>query len=327
MDEARAVDGPVLITGVNGFIGGHLARRLVAQGVRVRGLDVTPARQERVEHMQVDLTEPRSLSRAVDGCRVVFHCARWNGRPRSWDAARVVDVHGTANVLEACRCVGVARVVHISSIVVYGPTRVPVIAEETRRWPVGLYGACKVEADECAEIAARRGLPVVTLRPGQVYGPGAAGGTVGPMRWLAAGRPALADGGSGLIHPLYVDNLVDALLAAASTPGVEGQAFNVADGNVPWRVFYGHYARMCGRPLRSVPSSLLWMAGIASEAAGRITGRPPDFDRASVVYLTRRSAYSTEKARSALGWSPRRTMVEAMDVTERWLRDTGVLRT
>ncbi|MBI3998154.1 MAG: NAD-dependent epimerase/dehydratase family protein [Armatimonadetes bacterium] len=323
---AAVTRGLSLITGVHGFIGSHLAARLLQDGAPVRGLDIVPRESPGIEFVQADLTRPETLVGAVDGCEIVFHCTRWPGQPRTWEAAHAVEVTGTANLFEACRRAGVARVVHISSVAVYGPTHAAVITEETPLWAAGVYGRSKVEAERCVQEARRSGLPIVTLRPGQVYGPRAAGGTLEPIRWLMTGRPVLVNGGRGVNHPVYISNLIDALIATATADGIEGQAFNIADGNVPWREFYGHYARMTRRPLRSLPASVVWLSGMGSEAFGWLTSRPPALDRASVTYLTRRSAYSIERARTVLRWSPAISMDEAMAETERWLRSSGVLR-
>ncbi len=318
--------GPALITGVSGFIGSHLAGRLLQEGIPVRGLDVV--RREdgpRVEFFQGDLTDPASLRAPLRGCQIVFHCAKWTGQPRTWDAPNAIDVAGTANLLEACLDAGVARVVHLSSVVVYGPTRLNIITEDTSLWPVGVYGTSKVGAERSVDRAVRNGLGVVILRCGQAYGPGAPGGTLTPIRWLQAGRPLLVNGGTGIAHPIYIAHLLDAALAAATREGITGEAFNVADGNVSWREFYGHYARMSGRGLRSVPALGVWLLALGAEMLGTLGGGPPVLERAAVRYMTRRSHFSTEKARTILGWSPAMSMGEAMEETERWLRDAGIL--
>jgi nucleoside-diphosphate-sugar epimerase len=321
------MDGPVLIVGVSGFIGRTLAARLISHGSRVRGLDIVRRDDAAaIEFIQGDLLDPQSLLRAVDGSRVVFHCARWAGVPRSHEAAYRIDVVGTENLLEACRQVGVGRVVYPSSITFYGPTTVPVITEATPGWPVGTYGRSKAEAEQRIQAASRAGVPVVTLRPGQAYGPGSLGGTLDPIRWLAAGRPVLVAGGRGITSPVYIDHLLDALIAAATVEGIEGQVFNIADSDLSWREFFGHYARMTGRPLRSVPAFAVWLAGAGAETIGWLTARPQDLDRAAVRYLTRMSSFSTQRARTVLGWHPSRSTEETMEETERWLHQAGVLR-
>ncbi len=318
---------PVLITGVNGFIGAHLAERLLRAGVRVRGLDVVRGEGgPRVEFFPGDLTVPDTLPPALRGARVVFHCARWNGAPPHRTAARAIDITGTATLLGACRRTGVERVVHLSSVTVYGPTRRAVITEQTPFWPADIYGQSKVAAEEIVARAVRQGLPVVTLRPGQAYGPRAFGGTVNPVRRIMTGRPVLADGGRGIANPIYIEHLLDALIAAATRENVAGQAFNVADDNLAWREFFGYYSRMCRRPLRSSPAFAVWLFGLATEVLGTVTRRPPLTHRSIMHYMTRPTHYSTEKARAVLGWSPARPMAEAMADTERWLREARIIR-
>jgi len=320
------VKDPVLITGVNGFIGAYLAERLLRAGVRVRGLDVVRAEHRpRVEFFQGDLTVPDNLPPAVRGARVVVHCARWNGSPPNSEAARAIDITGTGNLLAACLHAGVERVVHLSSVAVYGPTRRAVITEETPFWPVDAYGRSKVAAEDMVARAVQQGLPVVTLRPGLAYGPRAFGGTVNPARQIMAGWPVLAAGGRGIANPVYIEHLLDALIAAATREDAAGQAFNVADDNLPWREFFGYYARMCRRPLRSSPAFAVWLFGLATEVLGTVTRRPPLTHRTLVHYMTRPTRCSTEKARRLLGWSPTRSMEAAMGETERWLRDARII--
>ncbi|MGH2404588.1 MAG: NAD-dependent epimerase/dehydratase family protein, partial [bacterium] len=75
------IAGPVLITGVSGFIGTHLAERLLREGMRVRGLDVVPQENgPRVDFHRGDLTDPSSLRAPVRSCEIVFHLAKWTGR-------------------------------------------------------------------------------------------------------------------------------------------------------------------------------------------------------------------------------------------------------
>jgi len=323
-----AVDGVVLVTGVNGFMGTRLAERLLADGTSVRGMDVQSREGgPRVEFVRGDVTRSETLDGALAGCRLVFHCVRWTGRPWTWEAARAVEVDGVRNLFQACLRARVSRVICLSSLAVYGPTHESLITEETALWPVGVYGATKVEAERVGVRAVESGLDVVTLRSGQVYGPGAPGGTLSVVRRLLAGWPVLVDGGRGMHHPVFVSNLIDAMIAAATRESIGGETFNVADGDLSWREFCGHYARMTRRPLRSAPAAAFWLWGAAAELAGRMSGRPPRLQRADLGYLTRSTRCSTGKVRARLGWSPARAVPEAMEETERWLRAKGLIGT
>ncbi len=326
----RIVQGPVLVTGAGGFIGGRLADRLVEHGIHVRGLirqvEQVPALAKRgIQPVLCDLARPANLAAAVSGCAVVYHCASWMGQPLSWEAAIAVNVIGTRHLLEACLAAGVVRFIHVSTISVYGPTAAGTIDEQTPLWPLGHYRGSKIAAEREVEVASRRGLETVVVRPGQVFGPGdrRLAGLV--MRWLSRGLPLLVDGGWGFCHPIYVDNLVDALLVAGIAENAAGQVFNVADDDVPWRQFLGHYARMAGRPLRSMPSWVVRAIAFGAEGVAAVTRRPAWLPSDEVTYFLRTSRYSRARAHAVLRWAPRVPMHEAMDATEAWLRGSGVL--
>lgn len=325
------VQDPVLVTGAGGFIGGRLADRLVEQGVHVRGLmrrvEQAPALAARgIQPVLGDLTRPTDLATAVSGCAVVYHCAGWMGQPPSEEAALAVNGAGTRHLLEACLVAGIERFIHVSTISVYGPTAAGIIDEQTPLWPLGPYRESKIAAEREVEAASRRGLKAVVVRPGQVFGPGdrRLAGLV--LRWLTRGLPVLVDGGSGFCHPIYVDNLADALVAAGTVDEAAGGVFNVADYDMPWRQFLGHYARMAGRTMRSIPSWVLRAIARGTEGVAAVTRHPPFLPYAEVAYFLRTSQYRSTRAREVLRWRPRVPIPEAMDATETWLRRSGMLK-
>lgn len=322
--------GPVLVTGAGGFIGGRLSERLVDQGLRVRALVRSADQAARLaargsEPVWGDLTRPDDLPAAVRGCAVVFHCAAWMGQPWSWEAARATNVEGTRFLVEASLRAGASRFVHVSSIAVYGPTTADPIDEQTPLWPLGPYRATKIGAEAEVAAAQRRGLRTVILRPGQVFGPGDVRLAGLVLRWLRRGRPLLVAGGRGVCHPIYIDNLVDALLAAAVADDTSGGIFNLADADVPWREFFAYYARMAGRRLRSLPAWVVRGMTLGTETVAALTGRPARGYRAEIGYLLRRSRFSTARARARLRWSPRVPLAPAMTATAAWLQEAGLL--
>lgn len=178
----------MLVTGAGGFIGGHLVERLVRDGARVRALVRYNSRNERgtldwmppetvadVDVVLGDLRDAESVSRAVEGCEVVFHLGAQIAIPYSYVNPRdyvATNVTGTLNVALAAQAHGVERVVQTSTSEVYGTARQVPITEEHPLEPGSPYAATKVAADKLMDSFHRSfGLPVVVLRPFNTYGP------------------------------------------------------------------------------------------------------------------------------------------------------------
>ncbi len=328
---AQIADGlPAFVTGAGGFVGGRLVNRLIAMNIPVRGLVRRAEHAARLEARgaQValgDLTQGDTLAEAVRGCGVVFHCAAWMGRPYTREAAVAVNIEGTRRLVRAALDAGVRRFVHVSTISVYGPTTADVIDEQTPLWPLGLYRETKIEAEREVVKAHQLGLATVILRPGQIFGPEDTGWSPAAIRLLRRGLPLVVDGGHGFCYPIYVENLVDALVLAGEVGDVSGEVMNLADGDVPWREFFGYYAAMVGRRLRSLPSWAVRLITTGAEIVSSLTRRPPRWYRTELGYLLRRSRYSTDRAREVLRWSPRVPLNDAMHQTEVWLRQSGML--
>lgn len=318
------------MTGATGFIGGRLAHRLLDRGVKVRALvrkaDQVPALADAGADVVVgDLSDPATLRGVCQGYPLVFHCGAWLGSPYRREVAWAVNVAGTAALVQDALAQEVQRFVHLSSITVYGPVREGVVTESSPLWSgVELYGDSKIRGEEVVSEGATQGLPVVIVRPGMVYGPRSRGWTIRFTAWIRHGRPAMVAGGHALCRPIYIDNLVDALLLCAQQPAV-GHAFTLVDEDMPWRDFLGYYARMVGRAPRSIPYAAAWTLALADEWRAYLTRRPPRVRRTSLGYVVSRARFSTTKARELLGWSPQRSIEEAMATTGQWLRANGYL--
>jgi nucleoside-diphosphate-sugar epimerase len=321
----------VLVTGASGFIGSHVAERLLAQGGTLRLLVRRP---ERVAAMAAagaeihtgDLTAPASLGGCCEGIDVVFHAAAWIGTPYARAAAWQANVDGTRAVMAEARRAGVRRFVHLSSIAVYGPIRTGVVTE-TRALggAVELYGESKIAAEDAARDAAGDDVELVVTRPGMVYGPRSRAWTVRLIRWIADGRPAMVAGGHGYARPIFIENLVDALVLCATVPEAAGQAFTLIDENMRWRDYLHHYAQMVGRRPRSVSYAVSWLIALTDETRALMTRRPPRIRRAALGYAVSHAVLSTDQAHRVLGWRPRYSMADAMAITRAWLVATNQL--
>jgi ornithine--oxo-acid transaminase len=319
-------DDVCLVTGATGFIGGHIAERLVAEGRHVRCLARSSSDTSLLERLGVeiapgDLTSPPSLARAAAGCRHVVHCG---ALVSDWATAREirrVNVEGTRDLLDASVAAGVERFVHFSTTDV-----------RFANW----YGRSKREAEaEVRRVERSRGLDAVILRPATVYGPRSTE-VVGEIAHAIRGRHMLLVGGGRAVAGLcYVDNLVDAALLALGHGSAPGEAFDITDGlDVTWRRFTDDLARGLGcPPVRlSLPYPVASGLGFSLEHGYRVLRRttgltaPPLLSRQAVHVLGRDQAYSAERAREVLGWAPRVAYSAGLDATLAWLRD-GASRT
>lgn len=318
------------VTGAGGFVGRRLVDRLLGQGTRVRALVrrglVGAVPRDGLERVRGDVTDPASLRRAIAGCEVVFHCA-WGGE--SLEDARRINVGGTVHLVEAAAAGGVGRLVHVSTMAVHGD-RLPAVLTEDVPFDLGgdAYGVSKAEGERAALERGRAcGVEIVALRPSLVYGPHAPFWLVGYFERVRREQVALVDEGRGLANLLFVDDLVDAMLAAARRPGIAGEACLVSGAEpVTWRDYLGHFARMCGKPLP--PSVPLWRARLEMQALrvyGVLTERGRRLQGMDIRLMSQHAAVSIDRARQVLGWEPAHSLDAGMRRCEAWLRQEGYL--
>src|SRR5207244_3201824 len=183
------------ISGGAGFLGLHLARRLLADGHEVRTLDVVPlddAELERtVEELRGDIRDRESVRTLVDGADVVVHAAAALPIQASRAAIRSVNVGGTENVLVAGRDAGARRVVFISSTAVYGVPEKHPIVEDDPLVGVGWYGESKIDAEALCRVAA---VDTTIVRPKTFVGPDRLGVCAILVDWIPAGRRGYSRG-------------------------------------------------------------------------------------------------------------------------------------
>lgn len=305
-----------LVTGAGGFIGSHLTERLVETGAKVRALvhynalgahgwlDESPVASD-VEVIAGDVTDRGSVREAMRGCDVVFHLAALIAIPYSYRAPASyvrTNVEGTLNVLEAAREHEVRRVVHTSTSEVYGTARYVPIDEAHPLQGQSPYSATKIGADKIAEaFHLSFGVPVVTVRPFNTFGPRQSARAVIPtiVTQLLAGEVVRL----GNLRPTrdlnFVSNTVDGYLAASATPDAVGETINLGSGReISIGTLAETIASLMGRPLR-----------IENEAE-RL--RP---DASEVERLCADSS----KARRLLGWTPKVPLEEGLTRTIAWL--------
>jgi nucleoside-diphosphate-sugar epimerase len=321
----------VLVTGATGFIGGYVARQLQAAGAHVVALARSSDRgsslaQSGIECVYGDITDRARmetlLTQSPPG--IVMHIAAWLGLPPDRRLAEAVNVAATRSLAEISAQAGAARFVFTSSIAVYGPLGSRDVDESTPVRPHGdHYGDSKVRAEQALwAVSAQTGLPCVVVRPGMVYGPGSPGWTVRMLKIARRGVMPLADGGHGTAHPIFIDDLVDLLLLAASHPAAEGETFNAVDnGPLTFAQFLGGYMAMI--PTRRAIRLPGWMFRAAAFVADPFVARYKL--RSIAAQLCGRGVISNQRARQVLGWQPRVPLPEGLRRSEEWLRAEGYL--
>lgn len=243
----------VLVTGATGFIGGRLVERLRLESearprVLVRNL-AAAARLARfdLELVRGDLMDRSALAAAFEGCEVVFHCAY--GTSGSQRHRSGINRLGTERVLEAAAKARVSRLVHLSTLMVYGKTADGELREDCPRRRFGnAYSDSKLDAERAVMAAAKKGRVAATvLQPTAVYGPYGGVWTEQVLGQLKSGRTIMVQGGTGLANHVYVDDLVSAMVLAAVRPEAVGEAFLVSAAEpATWKEFLSRFERMLG---------------------------------------------------------------------------------
>ena len=324
-----------LLTGATGFIGGHLAERLVREGHRVRCLVRATSDTSLLDALDVelavgDLTSLSSLVDAVEGCRYAFHCGALVSDWATANEIRRINVEGTRNLLEASVTSGVERFIHFSTTDVYGYPGGVAIEENYsatgfRNWYAETKLAAEAQVRRAAEAQA---IDTVILRPATVYGPRSKEVVGEIARAIRNRRMLLIDGGRAVAGLCYVENLIDAALLALNHRNALGEAFNVSDGlGVTWKQFTGDIAQGlgCAPPRFSVPYWVANVVGFSLEHAYRALraasglSTPPLLSRQAVQIMGSDQEFSTRKARELLGWKPRVGYEAGLRATIEWL--------
>ena len=345
----------VLVTGAGGFIGARLVEVLhcaggwqVVAGVRRWS---TAARVARfgVELAQCDIRHREQVARALSGVTHLVHCAVTGD-----DRATIVD--GTRVLMEAALAARVKKVVHLSTVDVYGRPQGEVLEDRPYATTGRVYGDSKIEAEQAVLSVAARGLPVTILRPTLVHGPFGATFTVAYAQRLQA-SPWLvpASAAQGVCNLVYVDDLVGAIVAALGTRTAPGDAFNINGPERPtWNDYFqalnaalglppllyaepgkARLAQKAMEPVRAVAKTTLkrlkpqimalyQRSEVARRfmkaAEARVRNTP---NANELEAFGRRVSFSNAKAERVLGYRPSFPMAEALPLTAAWLRASG----
>jgi predicted dehydrogenase/nucleoside-diphosphate-sugar epimerase len=314
----------ILVTGGTGFVGSHVVDYLLAEGHAVRVLARRTGNIERllaagVEVVPGDLADADSLDLAVDGREVLVNVATTMG-----GTARELElgtIQGSARLFQIARAAGVRRLVHISSIAVLPtapPPGQPALLEtadyETSPSLCVGYVAGKQATEKAALQAAEEGWEVFVLRPGIVFGP-RGHWVLSRLGYAAGSRFFLIGSGRNLLPSTYVENLADAVVTAiAAEPSAAGIHHIIDDERVSQNEFVSGYREHVTPSLKiwHVPGVIARLLMFAGERGKRLLlGRNP-FHRGHIEGCLKQVDYSTERARTVLGWKPPVPKAEAL---------------
>jgi len=275
----------ILVTGATGFIGSHLAERLISGGHRVRCLVRKTANTRWLEGANVELTygglsDKDSLGVAVQGMDYIYHSAGLTAA-RSPEEFFRGNYEGTKNLLEAAVGAGtVKRFVHLSSQAAVGPSRSATPIDETApAHPITAYGESKWAAEEEVQKFASR-FPITIVRPPAVYGPRDTG-IYTFFQTVKAGILPLIGFQEKLVSLVHVRDLVNGIVLAGEAEVAAGQTYFIASEKYySWREVGDAAKRVMQKRAVTVhvPHSIVYTVAWISEFFGRFQAKPPIFN-------------------------------------------------
>ncbi|MCP9200834.1 NAD-dependent epimerase/dehydratase family protein [Gramella sp. GC03-9] len=314
----------VLVTGATGFIGYRLAEILARdQQAKVTGagrkLDKAGKLKDfGVELLALDLTSEQELDNSLTGVDFVFHCAGALGGDDK--TAEMVNELATRKIVETAACNGVKRIVHISTVGVYDMTQSDTLDEKT---PLALdhpsnYPRTKARGEKLAfKTGKLNDVEVVAIRPSMVYGPGDGVWTTMMYKNVCEGKPVFLGDGNYSFNPVYLDDVVDAMIKAATAEGVNGEAFNISSEVTTWKHFMNYYGDACNKKPKGIP---VFMAKLMA-AANKIPGVQTPIDKGFIEMATSNKFFPVDKAGKMLNWKPNTSLEEGMEKTIAWLKN------
>ncbi len=324
----------VLVTGAAGFLGGHLVDMLLEQGYEVRVMvrpveDASRLRKlDGVEVVLGDLVDRDSLKRAVQGVQRVFNAAAKTGPWGLEKDYNAVNVWGVADLITTSMDAGVQRIVHTSSITVYGHHLKGIITEDHPfHAEDNPYSRTKIAGEKLiADLVTGQGAPVVIVRPAWIYGPRDTASFGRFVAMVHSGKGFLIGSGKNIVPIVYVRDVAQGLIKAGeASDSAIGKAYTLADDR---RVTQGEYlntiADFLGVPpvTRKVPYFPLLTAGRGAELVWRAMGRrnaaPPPVTTYGVTLLGGNQEFSIEKARRELGYEPEYDMLRGVSEGVNW---------
>lgn len=314
----------VLVTGATGFVGSRLSELLsTKEKAEVTGIG---RNLDRVSHLQkqgvslkaMDLLDTDALKRAVDDKKFIFHTAAvLDAKP---ETAYSINVGATEKLIKLAGEAGVSRFIHVSTVGVYDMTGRDEVNEST---PLALkhsatYPRTKAQAEERArKMAEKYGLELSIVRPSMIYGPGHGIWSEGMFQNILEGKPVFLGDGSAHFNPIYLDDVVEAVILCAKHENASGESFNISSDVTTWREFMSHYGQLCDKEPKGLPLIVARLMAFAN----KIPGINTPIDQGFIEMANSFKYFPTGKAQRLLGWEPKVDLKEGLNKTTKWLKD------
>jgi nucleoside-diphosphate-sugar epimerase len=325
--------GKTLVTGATGFTGKALCRRLIQQGEQVLAFvrpksDIRELEAIGAECRIVDIKNGTEVKDNFTNVSKVFHiAAAYRTEYSDQGEFRRVNVEATRNLLEAACGASVNRFIHCSTVGVQGEIEDPPASEEYRFKPGDHYQASKLEGELLARKYFADGLPGVVVRPVGIYGPG-------DIRFLKLFRTinqgvfVMIGSGNVLYHLTYISDLVEGIFLCGTVEDALGEVFTIGgEEYTTIRELVNMIADVLGKPIprMRIPYLPVYAASVACEIICRpLRIAPPIYPR-RVEFFSKSRAFSIDKAKRILGYTPRMGLREGLAATAAWYKENGLL--
>jgi 2-alkyl-3-oxoalkanoate reductase len=320
-----------LITGARGQLGSHIAEQLRAAGMSVRALvrpgkDAAFLREIGVEIVEGDLRDAEAVRRAVAGASVVYHCAARVSDWGPWSVFEEEAVTATRNLVDACNAAKVGRLLHVSSISVYGHPKLQAGQSVTEDvllgqgfWMWDYYPRAKLLAEQIAWEFPR----VTVIRPSWLYGPRDRVTIPRIVPALLGRRVPLLGKGDNLLNIIYAGDVAAGAILAANHAQALGQAYNLcSEGEVTQVDLLNAMTDALSLPrvTKHMPYFIAIRFAFLQEAIARLLRRakPPTITRRAVYLVGRSTRFSIAKAAAQLGWRPHMKIQDGVWRTLEW---------
>lgn len=327
----------VLITGGTGFIGSRLAMKCLKGGDSVRVLGQENNSSEAWNRKQIEekgaevisgsVTNRELVFETMQGMDIVYHLAAAQHEANVpdqvfWD----VNVAGTKNILEASLNAGVRRLIHGSTIGVYGSDSGKTVNEQSPLAPDNIYGITKLEGEGLVR-SFRNKLPLVIVRISETYGPGDRR-LLKLFKGIQKNRFLIIGTGENIHHLIYIDDLIQGFFLAASTRDGLGKTFVLA-GKEPLTTnqMVQVIAEELGKkiPRFHAPLSLFFAAATMMELTLRPLRIQPPLHRRRMAFFSKSFHFSNDTLVRHLGFLPRFSFREGVSATAKWYKEAGLL--